>query len=454
MGNEVNVQQTAKGLSFAVPAHIAAMIKAKGASNIPDRATTNQLTFAGKAWTMHVNGESKPVTRRLPLLDDENQPTGEFGEPEPVPVLEVIIVGWNQIKERKLYEGVWTGVSRQPDCWSNDGRKPHVSVENPRGVTCDTCPMSQKDSKINADGTGAVACSLSRTLVVVPSKNLDYSLLKMNLAVTSDWDAKDDESVANGWYAFKNYVEFLKNNGLSHSGAVVTKMRFAPGTPQKPINYPKVQFKMAGFLDEAQFDKVLARAGSEECVKLLAGFNPSAKPQGKPLPKDEDGEVTSSPAPTAQTPRPDPEVIKAAQELRAQEEAAAKATEIARLAEQETARKAEEQRVADQRAAKIAEAKRLLAEAEGEAFDDGAKAPVADTPTQTEEKAKRTRRSRAEMEAARAAEAAAKAPVRAVEHKVIDADPIIEKGLAATTASTGSPMEIPAELAAALPNWE
>ena len=45
MGNEVAAQAGTKGLSFAVPAHIAARIKAAGGGNIPDKNTTNSITF-------------------------------------------------------------------------------------------------------------------------------------------------------------------------------------------------------------------------------------------------------------------------------------------------------------------------------------------------------------------------------------------------------------------------
>jgi hypothetical protein len=46
---EVAAQAATKVLSFAVPAHIAARIKAAGGGNIPD----------GKVWTMNINGERK-----------------------------------------------------------------------------------------------------------------------------------------------------------------------------------------------------------------------------------------------------------------------------------------------------------------------------------------------------------------------------------------------------------
>ena len=76
-------------------------------------------------------------------------------------------------------------------------------------------------------------------------------------------------------------------------------MRFAN------VNYPKLQFAMGGFLEEEQFDKALALAGTETVTKLLTGggFAPRAaaaadsKPKGKPLPQDE--EPSAGPESTA-----------------------------------------------------------------------------------------------------------------------------------------------------------
>jgi hypothetical protein len=404
---------------------------------------------------MNINGESKPVTRRDP----------DTNELENVQILRVVVVDWNQVKERAYYEGNWTGVSRQPDCWSPDGKKPHASVENPQGATCETCPMSFKGSKV-LDGKQMIACGTSRVLVVVPEKNMEYAAMKLKLAVTSDWDAKDDEAVANGWYAWKNYVDFLKANGLDHSGAVVTQMRFAN------VNFPKVQFKLARFLEEEEFDKVLARSKSEEVQKLLAGFNPVAKPQGKPLPKDD--------LPVSQA---EHEEDAREQKLRAAEQAeAAKHAEAAALVRfKQNAEELAAKAAADAKAKKIADAKAALAalEAEEGGFDDAprtvpgvpgpfppqkpivvnADAPV-DTPAQTEEK-KRTRRSKAEMEAVRAAEAAAKAPPAPTQPAaapaplvpVHDTPPLVPIH-EVTTASLGGPVEIPPALAAALPAWD
>ncbi len=459
MGNEVTAQTGTKGLSFAVPAHIAARIKAAGGGNIPDKNTTNSVTFAGKAFTMHVNGDSKVLTRRLPILDDNNQPTGEMGEPENIQILRVVIIDWNKHKERSYYAGDYTGVARQPDCWSPDGVKPHSSVENPQSRQCDGCPMAAKDSRISKDGKGSIACGRYRVLAMVPEKDLDFPALKLKFKGGSDWDTYDEAASSKGWYGWMNYVDYLNANDLNHTGAIVTQIRFAN------TNHPQLQFKPVienltiKYLEEEEFDKIVARSKSEEVQKLLAGFNPAAKPQGKPLPKDEE--------PPAETPLAEHErklSEQAAQKLRAAEEAeAARHAAAAAEAKALVDAKAERQRKVDEAKAAMAEhAARVAAlEAEEGGFDDGPKVvPPVDTPAQTEEK-KRTRRSRAEMEAVRAAEAAAKNNTPAmVAAKEIMAD-LVAVGAAppmetpeVTTALLGAPPEIPAAFLDKLPAWE
>ena len=93
MGNEVANQTGTRGLSFVVPAHIAARIKAAGGGNIADRATVNQLTFGGKVWTMHVNGEKKILQR-----------PNEDGDMENVQTIKVVVVGNPKDRGRDFYE--------------------------------------------------------------------------------------------------------------------------------------------------------------------------------------------------------------------------------------------------------------------------------------------------------------------------------------------------------------
>src|SRR5271165_1343339 len=147
MGNEVQVQQSAKGLSFALPASLAARMAAAG-GNIQAKATVNSLLWGGKEWAMVVNGDKKRLQRR----------SEETGEMEPVQIVQVVVLDQSK-RGRSYYEGDYDESNpRAPDCWSEDQRKPHASVEQPQCSTCELCPKAAKGSKASASNADAVAC--------------------------------------------------------------------------------------------------------------------------------------------------------------------------------------------------------------------------------------------------------------------------------------------------------
>jgi len=398
---EVATQKPAQGLSFAVPAHIAARLKAAGGGNIADKSSVNQLTFGGKAWLMHVNGEKKLLQR---VNDD--------GDMENVSIIKVVVLDQAAERGRDYYEKPFNPLDpKGPDCWSADSVKPHASVQNPQAGSCSTCPMAPKGSKVGEDGQQGYACAMFKLLSVIPvhhktgQPNFDFPVLRLKLRMSSIWDKRDEAAAAEGWYGWDNYCDLLRQNGLSHTGAVTTRVRFAN------VNYPKLQFKMGEFLDDEMFDKALARAGSDEVKKLVAGGydKPAAPKLGKPLPKDD--EEVDGPAPVVPASKtPDADTIAAAQKLRAAEEAAA----AKHAAEAETARLvANAKEVAAGKAKAIADAKAayeaaLAQAAAEEGFDDGAAstpAPVVAAPAQTTRK----RRTKEQIEADNAAKAAAQA---------------------------------------------
>ena len=193
MGNEITNRQGTNSLSFAVPAHLAQAMVTAGGGNIAEKQTVPSLTYGGKVWTMSVGGEKKVLQRR-----------NEDGEMENVQVLRVVVLDYSKHRGRSYYEGAFNPDDpKQPDCWSEDGKRPHASVEQPACGSCELCPKAAKGSRI-VDGREMIACAQYRMVVVVPASNLDFQPLRLRLAVTSDWDKGDDEAVAAGWYGFQN----------------------------------------------------------------------------------------------------------------------------------------------------------------------------------------------------------------------------------------------------------
>lgn len=374
MGNEVAARQGTTSLSFAVPAHLAQAMVTAGGGNIAEKQSVPSLTYGGKVWTMSVNGEKKVLQRR-----------NEDGEMENVQVLRVVVLDYSKHRGRSYYEGAFNPDDpKQPDCWSEDGKRPHASVEQPACGTCELCPKATKGSRI-VDGREMIACAQYRMVVVVPANNLDFQPLRLRLAVTSDWDKSDDEAVAAGWYGFQNYTDFLRANGCGYTNALITRMRFAN------TNYPKVQFARGDFLELADFQKTLAVAQTDEVKKLLAGFTPAgaegkpAKNTGKPLPEDDESNNPAAPPEGVADPvfsKTGAAAEKAQAEEQAKEQAKAKAAAAdAQAAEAAKKAAAKAAKVAAAKAA--AEAAAAAAKAAEEDEDDGSafdEAPTAPTP--------------------------------------------------------------------------
>lgn len=381
MANEVAAQAGTRGLAFQVPASLAARLKAAAASNIPTRETTNQLTFSKGEWTVSVNGESKVLQR-----------ANEDGELENILTLKAVVVDWAKTRGRSYYRKklVPGMAASRPDCFSNDGRKPSPTVEEPVHGSCETCPMAAMGSRVSEDGKEMIACEQYRFLAVALSPTAP--ILRLRIKQTSEYDMRDDESRAAGWYGWKQYTEHLRANGLDFTGAVITKIRFAP-----KVEWAKLQFAMGTFLEDDMAMKMVERAQSEEVVNLIAGYSDTAPPRaatakaaGKPLPKDDN-------EPTAEQLAADAAravEAKAAAQAEAQKVADAAAKEAAKKAKAEKAAKAEAARIAAEEAA--AKAKAAANDDDGFAspFDDGdepkpavTRAESADAPPRREPKA-------------------------------------------------------------------
>jgi hypothetical protein len=242
-----------------VPAHVAQFFGAEG-SNIEDRAKVPSLSPQGKVWTVSINGDKTKLMRSLD------------GDMVPVNVMKVVILDFAKRRGRAYYEGAYDPEKEAaPICWSDDGITPDETVpaaikETKTALQCDKCPMSAKGSKIAEGGKAVTACSQHRMLAVVPANKLDFQPLRLKIAITSDWDKQSPEAEAQGWYAFQNYMDYLKSRGVQHSAAVVTKMKFDANAA-----YPKIFFAAEKWLEPQELAIIAPLTKSEDVQKLLAG---------------------------------------------------------------------------------------------------------------------------------------------------------------------------------------
>jgi hypothetical protein len=236
-----------------LPAHLAQL---DDHANILPRDTTPALTFRGKTWRLRQGGEEIVLERK-----------NAEGELEPAPTVQVVVLNVNQKRSRTFYEGAYVeGQNKSPFCWSSDGDKPDKDVPAPCAATCASCKNSVKGSKITANNKETTACSTVKRLAVIPAKQLDMEPMLLKVPQTSMWDKNNEEAAAAGYFAWDQYVDFLRQRNVKHTCAVVTKIKF-----DKTVAYPKLLFTAARWIEAEDLAKIVPLIDSDAVKKLLSG---------------------------------------------------------------------------------------------------------------------------------------------------------------------------------------
>jgi len=270
-----------------LPAHLAAAFDDK--ANVIDRETTPALTFRGKTWRMRQGGEEIVLQRQ-----------GEDGM-EPVQTVQVVVLNLNPKRSRTYYSGPYeSGKNKSPDCWSSDGERPDTDCKTPQAQTCASCPMSVKGSKITANMKETTACATVKRLAVVPASKLDMEPMLLKVPQTSMWDKDNTEQNAKGWFAWDQFVDFLRQRGVKHTAQVVTKIKF-----DSSVEYPKLLFTAARWLEPDEVSAVLPMVDAEATKKLLVGgINESSESAETPAPAVPARVLAPPPAPAPAAPAP------------------------------------------------------------------------------------------------------------------------------------------------------
>lgn len=235
-----------------IPAHVGSFFDEE--SNIAERQTVPTLAYGGKVWAISKDGEKTKLTKR-----------NDDGDEEPLSTMRVVVLEYAKRRGRAYYEGAYDPDKiGSPICSSDDGVVPDAHIQNPQASKCDGCPLSVKGSKISENGKSVTACSQHRLLAIVPANNLDFTPLRLKLAITSDYDKQSPEMEAQGWFAFSNYTDLLRSKGVKHTAALVTKMKFDPNA-----DYPKVMFSPDRWLEPAELDKIGVLVKSDDVAKLV-----------------------------------------------------------------------------------------------------------------------------------------------------------------------------------------
>jgi hypothetical protein len=212
-----------------VPAHIAARIAARQQSG----------TKSAIAAAIVKEGSNTPRISiragRYRLVEDGVETTVGVN-------LDTIIVGANPHVSKVFYAKIFdaSATDVRPDCWSNDGLRPDVSVEKPVSEACGICPHNELGSKILPSGAKSKMCSDQRHLAVVPAAD-PTKVYSLTVPVS-------------GMKALREYFKELGNFGIDPEMAV-TELGF-----DDAASYPKITFKQKGFVPEkaeARIDALL-----------------------------------------------------------------------------------------------------------------------------------------------------------------------------------------------------
>jgi hypothetical protein len=160
MNSLVPIEQASKMLSPAMQQRIAAN-KATN-NNFADgvRDAFPVMSIKGKVFRARMSGTETA------FLD----PTTKT----PVPFLDVVLVNASPALSKSYYaKGYTEGDNDAPNCWSMDGVKPDASVANKISPTCVNCPMNAFGSRTTEAGKAAKACQDARRVAVVMPGQLD-----------------------------------------------------------------------------------------------------------------------------------------------------------------------------------------------------------------------------------------------------------------------------------------
>jgi hypothetical protein len=230
--------------------------------NIVDRETVPSLSFEGKNWHISLNGEKTTI-----------QKTDADGDLVAVTTLKVIILDQNPVRGRTYYGNKTYDPKKatMPECWSDDCITPSKFVAKPVSANCAGCPMSEKGSrKSDKDREGEAtgrACAEHQFIAVIPTFNLAHEPLRLKLPQTSIWDSQNKANDEAGWFAFKNYTQFLRANQVDHTALLVTKMKFDSA---QGISYPKILFARDRFLTEEEIDQLVPIIQSQKLKDLIS----------------------------------------------------------------------------------------------------------------------------------------------------------------------------------------
>ena len=181
-----------------------------------------------------------------------------------------------------------------PDCWTNDGQKPDVSIKNPQGKNCETCPQNIKGS-----GQGETkACRFKRRIAVVLPEDLDSN----NSGQVYQFEAASKSIFGKGvnhLFPLNAYIDYVIANGEDIDG-VITEISFNEDNNNQSVLFKAVDFVssfpglaevVATAVESSEAQKsVMLTPGAIDKGEATEEFESKPKPAAKAVVVEEDEE--------------------------------------------------------------------------------------------------------------------------------------------------------------------
>jgi hypothetical protein len=267
-----------------LPAHLRRGELSELTKSLMGSGNSKRISIENNVWRMLVGGKEVAV--------NEDR------------AMNVIIVRAADANRRTFYGTTYEkGVKGRPQCWSDDGVKPHASVKTPQNRTCAGCPQDIKGSGANE----SKACRYSRPLALLLENDVQGDIYALNINASSLFGQGEGRKMG-----LQQYARFLGGHGVEVN-AVVTEMRFDTTANMKLV------FSAVRPLTEAEYSHVLQRKDDPQAVSAVTMSiadmdNVPAAPEPAPAP-------VAAPKPVAK-PTPAPSAFKVTKDVPAPAEEA------------------------------------------------------------------------------------------------------------------------------------
>ena len=206
------------------------------------------LSYRGKVWRFKISGEEQVY------VNDDG---------DAIQTIEAVLIKSNPRLSKTFYKGKYSeGDSGKPQCWSSDGIRPDTDVPNPVNSLCDSCPMNVWGSRTSDEGKKMKACQDVRRVSLIFRHELEaVATGEKDLSEVPIMLLRIPPASIN---PLKDYAERV----LAPKGAspfmLYTKIGF-----DTDASYPKLTFKGAQWLDEAEFGAVQELRDSDMVRRIL-----------------------------------------------------------------------------------------------------------------------------------------------------------------------------------------